>query len=101
MYAIRSYYASLVKLAMDIEDKRFSKIFDLMQGFYKIDPLLPEHDGKLESSLQKFEEQCEVLRMQMIKALTDAGSAPRCMKQFETLTIKELFSKKLFSYNFV
>lgn len=88
--------SSLVKLAMDIEDKRFSKIFDLMQGFYKIDPLLPEHDGKMHSSLQNAEDQCEALRAQMIKALTDAGSAARCMKQFETSTVKELFSKNLF-----
>ena len=31
----------LVKLAMNIEDKRFLKMFELMQSFYKIDPLLP------------------------------------------------------------
>jgi len=33
--------SSLVTLAMDIEDKRFMKIFGLMQNFYKVDPLLP------------------------------------------------------------
>ena len=93
--------SSLVKLSMDIEDKRFSKIFDLMQGFYKIDPLLPEHDGKLHVSLQNAEEQCETLRVQMIKALTDAGSAARCMKQFETATIKDLFGKNLFENEFL
>jgi exodeoxyribonuclease V beta subunit len=36
--------SSLVKLAMDIEDKRFGKIFDLMQNFYKVDPLLPKQE---------------------------------------------------------
>ena len=40
--------SNLVKLAMDIEDKRFGKIFDLMQNFYKVDPLLPKQK---ESSL--------------------------------------------------
>jgi len=87
--------SSLVKLSMDIEDKRFGKIFDLMQNFYKVDPLLPaQEEGNL--SLVKQEEACEVLRLKMIKALTDAGAAARCMKQFETKSIKELFAKSLF-----
>ena len=80
---------------MDIEDKRFGKIFDLMQNFYKVDPLLPVQK---ESSLvlAKQEEACEVLRQKMIKALIDASAAARCMKQFETKSIKELFAKGLF-----
>ena len=87
--------SSLVKLSMDIEDKRFMKIFDLMQNFYKVDPLLPkQEEGNL--ALVKQEEACEVLRVKMIKALTDAGAAARCMKQFETKSIKELFAKSLF-----
>ncbi len=87
--------SNLVKLAMDIEDKRFGKIFDLMQNFYKVDPLLPEQK---ESSLvlAKQEEACEVLRLKMIKALTDVSAATRCMKQFETKSVKELFAKGLF-----
>ena len=32
----------------------------------------------------------------MIKALTAAGAAARCMKQFDTKSIKELFAKSLF-----
>ncbi|MDM5272305.1 RecB-like helicase [Sulfurovum sp. zt1-1] len=87
--------SSLVKLAMDIEDKRFSKIFDLMQGFYTVDPLLPEVQ-KIQHSVQSVEEHCESLRLEMMKALKDAGSADRCIKQFETQSIKELFGKKLF-----
>jgi exodeoxyribonuclease V beta subunit len=87
--------SSLVKLSMDIEDKRFMKIFDLMQNFYKVDPLLPQLEkGNLD--LVKQEEACEVLRAKMIKALTDAGAAARCMKQFETKSIKELYGKLLF-----
>ncbi len=87
--------SNLVKLAMDIEDKRFGKIFDLMQNFYKVDPLLPEQK-KSHLVLGKQEEACEVLRLKMIKALTDSGAAARCMKQFETKSIKELFAKSLF-----
>jgi exodeoxyribonuclease V beta subunit len=87
--------SSLVKLAMDIEDKRFGKIFELMQNFYKVDPLLPKQE-EMSLSLGKQEEACEVLRLKMIKALTDAGAAARCMKQFETKSTKELFAKSLF-----
>ncbi len=87
--------SSLVKLAMDIEDKRFGKIFDLMQSFYKVDPLLPEQK-ELPHALAKQEESCEVLRLKMIRALSDAGAPARCMKQFETKNIKELFAKGLF-----
>ena len=87
--------SNLVKLAIDIEDKRFGKIFDLMQNFYKVDPLLPEQK-KSQLVLDQQEEACEVLRDKMIKALTDAGAAARCMKQFETKSIKDLFAKSLF-----
>jgi exodeoxyribonuclease V beta subunit len=87
--------SNLVKLAMDIEDKRFGKIFDLMQNFYKVDPLLPKLKEN-DTVLAKQEEACEVLRLKMIKALEDASAAARCMKQFETKSVKELFTKGLF-----
>ena len=59
---------------MDIEDKRFGKIFDLMQNFYKVDPLLPEQkENKL--VLARQEEACENLRFKMIQALTGASAA--------------------------
>ena len=87
--------SSLVKLAMDIEDKRFLKIFDLMQSFYKVDTLLPSLDIDI-VSIEKIEASCERLRVNMIKALNDAGSAMRCIKQFDTTHIKELFGKSLF-----
>ncbi|MDY0403962.1 RecB-like helicase [Sulfurovum sp.] len=92
--------SSLVKLAMDIEDKRFTKIFDLMQEFYKIDPLLPEV-AKMQYTVQGAEEECESLRREMVKALKDAGAAARSIKQFETENIKELFAKKLFENEFL
>ena len=87
--------SNLVKLAMDIEDKRFGKIFDLMQNFYKVDPLLPKQSM---SSLvvSKQEEVCEELRVKMLKALENVNAAARCKKQFETKNVKELFTKNLF-----
>ena len=87
--------SNLVKLAMDIEDKRFGKIFDLMQNFYKVDPLLPVQEENT-LVLVRQEESCDILRLKMIKALNDASAATRCIKQFETKSIKELFSKGLF-----
>ncbi len=87
--------SSLVKLAIDIEDKRFGKIFTLMQDFYKVDPLLPEM-GEVTLSITKQEEKIERLRLKMIKALMDAGAADRAVKQFNTNSVKELFGKKLF-----
>jgi exodeoxyribonuclease V beta subunit len=87
--------SSLVKLAMDIEDKRFKKIFTLMQHFYKVDPLLPP-PVEVMLSLEKEEEACEILRTEMLKALQDAGAPDRCLKQFDTKSVKVLFGKKLF-----
>ncbi len=87
--------SSLVKLAMDIEDKRFLKIFDLMQNFYKVDALLPSHNIEV-VSVEKIEASCERLRVEMLQALNDAGSAMRCIKQFDTTHTKELFGKSLF-----
>ncbi|SFZ99096.1 Helicase [hydrothermal vent metagenome] len=85
----------LVKLAIDIEDKRFSKIFDLMQNFYKVDPLLPKYTD-LNISIKTQEEKVEALRLKLIKALIDASATNRAVKQFETKNIKELFAKSLF-----
>ena len=87
--------SSLVKLAMDIEDKRFNKIFELMQNFYKVDPLLPKvEENRLQVNVQ--EEKIEALRLKMIKALMNAGAADRAVKQFNTTNVKELFAKGLF-----
>ena len=92
---VQGMLSSLVKLAMDIEDKRFGKIFTLMQDFYKVDPLLPKVE-EVSLSIVKQEEQIEKLRLEMIKALMDAGAADRAVKQFNAHSVKELFGKKLF-----
>ncbi|MGB5505238.1 MAG: RecB-like helicase [Sulfurovum sp.] len=92
---VNGLLSNLVKLAMDIEDKRFGKIFDLMQNFYKVDPLLADQK-ETGINVSKQEEMCEVLRLKMINELADAGAAARCMGQFETKSIKELFVKGLF-----
>ena len=86
---------ALVKLSMDIEDKRFSKIFDLMQDFYRVDPLLPEPDS-IRFNLKKQEEEIETLRVQMIRTLEAAGASQRAIGQFVVEDPRALFSKKLF-----
>ena len=87
--------ASLVRLAMEIEDKRMSKIFDLMQNFYRVDPLLPE-EKRMDHTVTELEKEIEVLRSAMIRALEGAGAAPRCMAQFDTDNTRQLFVKGLF-----
>jgi len=86
---------SLVRLAIDIEDKRFGKIFELMQNFYRIDPLLPEIKEPQES-IREVENRCEDIRLRLLVALSSASAAARCIKLFETSSTKELSSKKHF-----
>ena len=92
--------SKLVKLSMDIEDKRLLKIFDMMQDFYRVDPLLPS-PNEIESSLAKIEEEIESLRLDMISALSRAKATQRAIKQFETSSTKELFSKTLFAKEYL
>lgn len=88
--------SSLVRLAMDIEDKRFKKIFGLMQSFYKVDPLLPEDEGKT-VPLQMLEEQIEEARGRLQKHLFDAGASATAVGNFAPAETKKLFAKSVFS----
>ncbi len=87
--------SSLVSLVMDIEDKRFNKIFDLMQHFYKVDPLLPEIK-EVHYSLKEIEAEVEYQRLHMISLLQENGASARAIKQFEVGSVKALFDKRLF-----
>lgn len=87
----------LVRAAVEIEDKRLTKILDVMQSFYRVDPLLPRTEQR-KFTLRGVEEEIEALRLQMIEALAEAGSAPRCIKLFESKNTKDLFGKELFGY---
>ncbi|HHD80635.1 MAG TPA: RecB-like helicase [Campylobacterales bacterium] len=90
-----SLLSSLVKLAMDIEDKRFLKIFDLMQNFYKIDPLLPNTDYKIEN-LSIIEEQIEQVRDELYNLVIESGASKTAIKNFEPIEVKKLFKKSVF-----
>ena len=92
---VNSLLSSLVKLAMDIEDKRFLKIFDLMQNFYKIDPLLPNRNYQIEN-LSIIETQIEQIRNDLYNLVIASGASKTAIKNFEPIEVKKLFKKSVF-----
>ncbi|MDQ7085928.1 MAG: RecB-like helicase [Sulfurovum sp.] len=87
--------SSLVHLAIDIEDKRFVKIFDLLQNFYKVDPLLPEQDHSL-GDMATLEKQIETLRDSLYQRVIASGASKTAMNNFMPMSIKQLSSKTVF-----
>jgi len=86
---------TLVELALDIEDKRFAKIFDIMQEFYKLDPLL----GSLESvdaDISLIENAIEELRDKLHKSIIDAKASQSAIANFAPVSLKELSAKTVF-----
>jgi len=86
---------SLVNLALDIEDKRFSKIFDIMQEFYKLDPLLPSIDFRYKE-IYKLEDEIQTLRDSLYKATIDVKASKSAIANFAPCSTKELFEKSVF-----
>ena len=85
----------LVKLAMNIEDKRFLKMFELMQNFYKIDPLLPNVEYEL-SNIKSVEEQIDAQRSKLHSMVLESGASNTAIKNFSPMEIKVLFKKSVF-----
>ncbi len=85
----------LVHLVMNIEDKRFLKIFELMQNFYKIDPLLPTQEYSWEE-IYPLEEQIDQKREQMYALLLEVKASKSALGNFMPLSVKDLFKKPLF-----
>ncbi len=90
-----SLLSQLVKLAMNIEDKRFLKMFELMQNFYKIDPLLPDRSYEL-TNLTDIEAKIEISRETLYKLVLESGASKTAVKNFEPTPIKVLFKKSVF-----
>ena len=88
--------SNLVKLAIDIEDKRFGKIFDLMQNFYKVDPLLPEI-SKQNDSLKNIEERLHIQREKVRKMVEDSGASQTAINNFIPRKIKDLIARDIFA----
>ena len=86
---------ALVALAMNIEDKRFVKMFGLMQNFYKLDPLLPERNYTI-YALDEIETQIDEKRDELYRAVVNAGASKTAIKNFEPIEIKALFKKTVF-----
>ena len=85
----------LVKLAMNIEDKRFLKMFELMQNFYKIDPLLPNVDYSLQN-IDELEAKIDKKREELHSLIIEVGASKTAIKNFEPIAIKALFKKSVF-----
>ena len=88
--------SSLVKLAMDIEDKRFTKIFDLMQNLYKADPLLPEKQQS-EHTVSVIEEEIHACREVLYSLVVESGASKRAVDNFIPMSIKELSARNVFA----
>ncbi len=89
---------SLVKLALNIEDKHFLKMFELMQNFYKIDPLLPDREYELPSTLE-IENQIDSIRSELHCLVVASGASKTAIKNFEPIEVKALFKKSVFQKN--
>ena len=85
----------LVKLAMNIEDKRFLKMFELMQNFYKIDPLLPDTQYELSSTVE-LDNNIDVVRDELHRLVVESGASKTAVKNFEFMEVKDLFKKSVF-----
>jgi exodeoxyribonuclease V beta subunit len=88
--------SSLVKLALDIEDKRFGKIFDIMQDFYRLDPLL-SYDNQNELNISLIENKIEQLRDRLHKVLIEAKASKSAIANFAPMDIKSLSQKSVFA----
>jgi len=87
---------SLVELATDIEDKRFEKIFDYLQNFYRSDPLLPESEYK-PTSLESIESRIDECRGELHGLVERAGASKSAINNFAPMDVAALFSKSVFS----
>ncbi len=94
--AAQGLLSDLVRLAIDIEDKRFGKLFDLMGAFYMADPLLPTIEEPTEAIGQIVQE-IEQLREQIAKLLVTSGASQTAINNFIPRPIKALFARDIFA----
>jgi exodeoxyribonuclease V beta subunit len=87
----------LVKLALDIEDKKFTKIFQIMEDFYRLDPLLIEPTDNIGYTLSEVELSIELLRDKLYNLLSSVEASKTAINNFAPTDIKSLSQKKLFS----
>jgi len=90
-----SLLPSLVKLTINIDDRRFLKIFELMQDFYKIDPLLPPH-RPVPTSLEAIEAMIHQKREELHRLVVASGASKSAIKNFEPSPVGVLFKRTVF-----
>ena len=86
---------SLAKLAIDIEDRRFAKLFELMQNFYRLDPILPK-SRRASYQLPVLEESIHKIRLELLEMLIESGASKSAINNFREENIAPLFKKPLF-----
>jgi len=85
----------LARLAIDIEDKRFAKLFELMQNLYKIDPILP-NIPKQAKPLGEIEATIDSCRRELLEMVTLSGASKTAIANFAEESIPKLAKKSLF-----
>jgi exodeoxyribonuclease V beta subunit len=86
----------LVNLTMDMEDRNFGKIFEMMQHFYRIDPMLPSYETTTHS-LATIEKQIMQMAHEMVVMLEEAGASKTAMNNFTQESVSLLSKRKLFA----
>ena len=87
---------SLVSLSIDINDKRFSNIFNIMQRFYQLDPILPNRKISF-INIKELESNIERVRLDLVDLLTVSGASLKHIDNFSENNINLLLKKSLFS----
>ena len=86
---------SLVNLSIDINDKRFSNIFKLMQGLYKLDPILPNKKMAF-PNIKIIENNINKTRLELLNLVILSGASKSAINNFRESSIKEIFKKGVF-----
>lgn len=84
----------LLELAIEIEDKRFDKLFNLLEYLYRIYPLLPKLPT-IEINISI--EQIESKREELYKALQLAKVSNTALRNFEPMSVMELTQREIFA----
>jgi exodeoxyribonuclease V beta subunit len=87
---------SLAKFAIDIEDKRFNKIFALMRSLYTIDPILPK-SRYTTTDISQIEVEIDRVRLEILELVVEAKASKSAINNFKEESIYLLSKKPLFA----
>ncbi len=87
---------SLAKFAIDIEDKRFNKIFSVMRTLYTIDPILPKSRYST-TDISQIELEIDRVRLEILELVTEAKASKSAINNFKEESIYLLSKKPLFA----